>query len=71
LEILLELIWIVVNAVMQAERGKYLHTEHYQHTPERTGQANGFKPKTINTRVGDITFAVPQVLKKGCEVREP
>jgi putative transposase len=65
LEILPELIRIVVNAAMQAERSEYLQAEPYQHTPERTGQANGYKPKTLHTRVGDITFAVPQVREGG------
>jgi putative transposase len=65
LEILPELIRIVVNAAMQAERSEHLQAEHYQHTPERTGHANGYKPKTLRTRVGDITFAVPQVREGG------
>ena len=65
LEILPELIRIVVNAAMQAERSEYLQAEHYQHTDERRGYANGYKPKTLHTRVGDITFAVPQVREGG------
>jgi putative transposase len=65
LEILPELIRIVVNAAMQAERSEYLQAEPYQHTPERTGHANGYKPKTLRTRIGDITFAVPQVRAGG------
>ena len=65
LEILPELIRIVVNAAMQAERREYLQAEPYQHTSERTGHANGYKPKTLHTRVGDITFAVPQVREGG------
>ena len=65
LEILPELIRIVVNAAMQAERSEYLQAEHYQHTDERRGYANGYKPKTLQTRVGDITFAVPQVREGG------
>src|SRR5574339_230530 len=65
LEILPELIRIVVNAAMQAERSEYLQAEHYQHTPDRTGHANGYKPKTLRTRIGDITFAVPQVREGG------
>jgi transposase-like protein len=65
LEILPELIRIVVNAAMQAERSEYLQAEHYQHTPERTGHANGYKAKTLRTRIGDITFAVPQVREGG------
>jgi len=60
-EVLPELIRVVVNAAMQAERQQYLRAAPYQHTTERIGYANGFKPKTVQTRVGDITFAVPQV----------
>ena len=65
LEILPELIRIIINAAMLAERGEHLNAGHYQHTSERQGYANGFKPKTMRTRVGDITFAVPQVREGG------
>jgi putative transposase len=61
LEGLQELIRIVVNAAMQAERQRYLGAGPYERTPERRGQANGFKPKQVTTRVGPISFAVPQV----------
>ena len=50
---------------MQAERTEYLNAAPYQHTQERNGYANGFKPKTMRTRVGDITFAIPQVREGG------
>lgn len=60
-EILPELIQIVVNAAMQAERQEYLKAAHYQRTPDREGYANGYKPKTVQTRIGDITFSIPQV----------
>ena len=56
-----ELIRIVVNAAMQAERQQYLGAAPYQRTPERQDQANGYKPKTVKTRLGEITFGVPQV----------
>jgi len=36
-----------------------------QHNSERLRHANGYKPKTIRTRVGEITFAVPQVREGG------
>jgi transposase-like protein len=60
-----DLIRVVVNAAMQAEREQYLKAAPYQHTPERQGHANGYKPKTVQTRVGEITFAVPQVRESG------
>jgi transposase-like protein len=60
-----ELIRIVVNAAMQAERQQYLGAAPYQHTPERNGHANGYKPKTVKTRVGEINFDIPQVREGG------
>jgi len=64
-DILPELIQVIINAAMQAERQQYLKAEPYQHTEEREGHANGYKPKTVHTRVGNITFAIPQVREGG------
>ena len=61
LEALPELIRVVINAAMQAERQRYLQAGPYERSPLRRDQANGFKPKTIRTRVGNIEFAIPQV----------
>jgi transposase-like protein len=60
-----ELIRILVNAAMQVERQKHLAVEPYERSSQRQGHANGFKPKTVNTRLGEITFAVPQVREGG------
>lgn len=65
LDILPQLIQVVINAAMQAERQQYLKAEPYQHTQEREGHANGYKPKTVQTRVGSITFSIPQVREGG------
>ena len=56
---------IVVNAAMQAEREQHLQAGHYERNEDRTGHANGYKPKTVKTRVGEITFDVPQVREGG------
>jgi transposase-like protein len=64
-EVLPELIRIVINAAMQAERQQYLGAAPYQHSPDRQGHANGYKPKTMKTRVGEITLDVPQVREGG------
>ena len=62
LDALPEMIRIVINAAMQAERLKYLGVAApYERSAERADQANGYKPKTLKTRVGEVTFAVPQV----------
>jgi transposase-like protein len=56
-----ELMRVVINAAMRAERDAHLGAGPYERSPERRGHANGFKPKTVQTRLGDLTFAVPQV----------
>ena len=56
-----ELLQVVINAAMVLERQKYLGVEPYERSPQRRDQANGFKPKTVKTRVGEVTFDIPQV----------
>jgi putative transposase len=60
-----ELLRVLINNAMQAERSKYLQAGEYERTEDRTGHANGYKPKTVKTRVGEITFAIPQVREGG------
>ena len=61
LDALPELMRIVLNAAMYIERQKHIGAGPYERTPERQGQANGFKPKTVATRIGKVTMAIPQV----------
>lgn len=65
LEAVPELLRVLINNVMQAERSKYLQAGEYERTEDRKGHANGYKPKTVRTRMGEITFAVPQVREGG------
>jgi len=65
LDVLPELIQVIVNNAMLVERQQYMNAEPYQRTSEREAHANGYKPKTMRTRVGEITFAVPQVRQGG------
>lgn len=61
LEFLPEMVRILINAATQTEREKHLGAGPYERSAERRGYANGFKPKTVKTRLGEITFDVPQV----------
>src|SRR5262249_13806835 len=63
LEALPDLVRILLNAAMLLERQKHLRAEAYERTPARQDRANGFKDKTLRTRLGEITVAVPQVRK--------
>ncbi|MGI4791256.1 MAG: IS256 family transposase [Janthinobacterium lividum] len=55
----------LLNAAMQIERQKHLGAAPHERTEERTGHANGYKDKTLSTRLGQITVAVPQVREGG------
>jgi transposase-like protein len=65
LDFLPELIRIVINSAMQVERQKHLGVGPYERSAERQGHANGFKPKTVSTRIAPITFDIPQVREGG------
>jgi transposase-like protein len=65
LDYLPELIRIVINTAMQAERQKYLGVSPYVRSNERQGHRNGYKPKTVSTRIAPITFDIPQVREGG------
>ncbi len=51
---------IVLNEAMRAERSQVLEAQPYERNERRRGYANGYKPKTMATRLGEITLAVPQ-----------
>jgi transposase-like protein len=56
-----EALRILVDEASKIERSYHLQAAPHERSEDRTGYANGFKPKTILTRMGEITFAVPQV----------
>jgi len=58
---LAEAIAVLLNEAMKLERSEFLRAQPYERTDERRGRGNGFKPKTVKTRVGPLTVRVPQV----------
>lgn len=52
---------ILINEAMKAERSAVLGAAPYQRTQDRKGHANGFKQRTLNTRLGRLDLAIPQV----------
>jgi len=51
---------ILMNEAMKLERSDVLQAAPYQRTDERRGYANGFKPKTVRSRLGSLELQVPQ-----------
>lgn len=50
----------LLNELMKMERSAHLRARPYERTGERRGYANGFKPKRVRTRMGELALAVPQ-----------
>jgi transposase-like protein len=75
-EAVAEIFRILLNEAMKIERDQTLGAGLYERTDDRQGYANGYKPKTVDTRMGRLMVSVPQVrgnvqfypsaLEKGC-----
>ena len=51
----------VLDQVLQAQVTEALQAKPFERTEERQGYRNGFKPRTMTTRVGRLVLSVPQV----------
>jgi transposase-like protein len=56
-----EAMTLMLNEAMRVERSQAIGADPYQRTDQRRGYANGFKAKTVATRVGELNVQVPQV----------
>lgn len=56
---------LLFNKAMQVEREQFLKAGTHERCQERSGYANGYKPKTVQTRMGALELAVPQVRESG------
>ncbi len=55
--------------VMSAEVAEHVGAGPHQRSEDRRGQRNGYKPRRLRTRVGELELSVPQV--RGCEPYHP
>ena len=62
---LADLLRTLMNEAMRIERENYLGAKPYERPAKRQGYANGCKPKTVKTRVGEVPFDIPQVRDSG------
>lgn len=60
-----EALRILVNEASRIERAQHLQAMPYERSAQRQDYANGYKPKTVLTRLGEVTFEVPQVRSGG------
>jgi putative transposase len=52
---------ILINEAMKVERAGALRASPYERTPDRRGHANGYKPKNVKSRLGNLALQIPQV----------
>jgi putative transposase len=52
---------LLLNAAMLFEREHFLQAAPYERTAQRRDYANGFKPKSLRTRLGELDLRIPQV----------
>lgn len=57
---LADAVTVLMNSAMTAERSDYLCAAPYERSVHRVGYANGFKDKTVKTRLGALELKVPQ-----------
>ena len=53
-----------LNGVLQAESTEQLGAEPYERSATRSGSRNGTRERQLNTRIGNITLAVPRHREK-------
>jgi putative transposase len=56
-----EVLQVICQAAMKQEVAAHVGAELHERTGERRGHRNGSKPRTLQTRVGGLELAVPQV----------
>ena len=57
-----EVLQKLFNLAMKLERENVLKATPYQRTEGRTGYANGFKERHIQSRVGELEYELPEGL---------
>lgn len=60
---------LVIDVGMREEAAQHLGAGPHERIDERRGHRNGYKPRTLATRVGELSLSVPQV--RGCEPYHP
>ena len=51
---------ILLNEAMKLERTEYFGSQPYERSSQRRSHANGFKEKTVSSRLGKLELRVPQ-----------
>ena len=57
---LAKLVETVLNQILEAQVAETLGADRHERSEERQGYRNGYRARTLYTRVGPVTLQVPQ-----------
>jgi putative transposase len=63
------LLEILLNHAMCTEVSEHIRADTYERSSNRIGRRNGYKPRSLTTRIGRVNLQVPQA--RGCQPYQP
>ena len=68
-DVMLEMLRLMVQTVLEEGISHHVGAHCYERTEQRRGHRNGYKPRTIKTRMGELSLSIPQ--SRGMAPYEP
>ena len=68
-DVMLEMLRLMMQTVLEEGMTRHVGAQCHERTPTRKGHRNGYKPRTLNTRMGELALSIPQA--RGIEPYEP
>jgi len=68
-DVMLDMLRLMVQTVLEEGITRHIGAEPYERGVTRRGHRNGYKPRTVKTRLGELSLRVPQ--SRGIEPFEP
>ena len=62
-DVLAELMGKVAQAAIDAQFDEFIGAEHYERSADRKDRRNGFRERTVDTRMGSIDLRIPRARK--------
>lgn len=68
-DVMLEMLRLMMQTAMEEGISRHVGAERHERTTQRRGHRNGYKPRSLKTRMGELDLSVPQA--RGVEPYEP
>jgi putative transposase len=59
-DVMLEMLRIMVQTVLEEGMTRHLGAPPYERSASRSGHRNGYKPRSLKTRLGELSLSIPQ-----------